>query len=492
MVRALELIRHVEPGLTCCATVRISAKELTSLLLDEERLRNERKDRKSWKSRVHGIDQMDYPQSSNGYPGARDERSSQRRRRHSNPNPSRNDQEEWEYKLAIEASKNQAEEDRKRQSQQNTDDDLAKAIRLSKEEEERRQRELEQSNADSLFDDIPIQPTAVPQQQPQFQFPQSDYQQGQMVDMWGNPINQQNTGYLNNIYAQPTAQFQGQQYPQPTGFDGYMAPLPAQPTGYVQNPYYQNNGLSPQQTAVQYPTPGNNNPYANGLQPQQALQPLPTGSNNPFAPKMATYGTQSPPRTAQQPSLATLAEQQRNQQAQQQQYQYQQQQQQQQYSQSQPSFSTDTFSSLSISSTPTPAQQQKPQKPINPQHAHLEALLQSGNGLDTFGNTGDLRIPAQHTAPGTFVNSAGAGMRPGQNGQQQQPANNPYLNGQFTGMPQSTGFAGGLAAPQQQRLVPSHTGPAGMYNGGNPFGQQQGYGQQQQHQQMQQQDLIDF
>ncbi|KAF8542278.1 hypothetical protein BDD12DRAFT_803036 [Trichophaea hybrida] len=455
--------------------VRISAKELTSLLLDEERLRNERKDRKSWKSRVHGIE--DYASSADGYPG-RSEPERRRPRRHSNPNPSK-DREEWEIKMAIEASKNQAEEDKKRQSQQSgTDEDLAKAIKLSKEEDERRQRELEQSQADALFDDVPVQPA---QQQPQYQF-QPDYQQGQM--------------------------FPGQQYPQPTGFDmqqalqqqqGYMAPLPAQPTGFnPQNPYVANgSGLSPQQTA--FLNPGNNNPYANGLQPAQPLQPLPTGSNNPFAPKM-NYGTQTPPRTGP-PSLATLQEQRTQTQF----NQFQQSsafgqpsystsstptpQMQQQHQQQQSAFSQPSFPSVSTT-TPQIQQQQQLSKPQNPQHAQLEALLSSGNGLDTFGNTGDLRIPAQHTAPGIFVNSAG--MRRGPMPSQATGApNNPYLQqGQFTGMPQTTGFVGASLAPQAaSRLVPAHTGPAGM-NGGyqgnnsNPFGQPQ--------QQQQQHDLIDF
>lgn len=405
-----------------------------------------------------------------------------------------------EFRLALEASKNQAEEDKKRQSQNNgTDDDLAKAIKLSKEEEERRQREREQTTADSLFDDSPAQQQPQqqqPQQQYQFAQPppqqqqQLDYQQGQPTDLWGNPIDQQSTGYLNQIYAQPTAQFTGQQFPQPTGFDmqqamqqqqqqqGYMAPLPTtQPTGF--NPYATNGGLSPQQTA--FLSPGNNNPYANGLKPAQPSQPLPTGSNNPFAPKMS-YGTQSPPRTGQ-PTLASLQEQ-RTQSF----TQFQQQQQPSQAPFGQPSFSSP--------STPAPQiqqqQQQRPAKPIDPRHAQLEALLESGNGLDTYGNTGDLRIPAQHTAPGMFVNSAG--LRRGPVPAQLTGApSNPYMQqNQFTGVPQTTGF--GLQS-QASRLVPAHTGPAGMnggYNSSNPFGQPLPQQQQPQQQHHQQQDLIDF
>lgn len=487
IIKTLREFQYIdEDGKDQGMNVRVSAKELTSLLLDDERLRNERKDRKSWKSRVSGIE--DYASSSNGYPGRHDrsERDRNRPRRHSNPGPSRPvDEEDWEFRMALEASKNQAEEDRKRQSQNNgaTDEDLAKAIRLSKEEDERRQRELEQMNADSLFDDTPVQP-AQPLQYQQTAFQQPDYQQGQMVDFWGNPINQQNTGYLNGVYGQPTGQFANQQYPQPTGFDmqqqGYMAPLPAQPTGYNQNPYANGNGLSPQQTA--FLSPGNNNPYANGLQPQQPLQPLPTGSNNPFAPKM-NYGTQSPPRTSANPSLATLAEQ-RTATTHNQFSQFQQQSQQTPFGQS-------ATSSFSSPSTPAPQSQSQPQKPLDPARAHLEALIATGNGLDTFGNTGELRMPAQHTAPGMFINSSG--LRRNMPGQETGNGNNPWLQQtQFTGVPQTTGFGASLQAPvQQQRLVPAHTGPAGMngYQGGssNPFGQPQQYQQQQQ-----QQNLIDF
>ncbi|KAI5859157.1 hypothetical protein BZA05DRAFT_22762 [Tricharina praecox] len=502
IIKTLREFQYVdEEGKDQGMNVRVSAKELTSLLLDEERLRNERKDRKSWKSRVSGIEDS---ASSNGYPGRSSER--QRPRRHSNPGPSaRTDEEDLEYRLAIEASKNQAEEDKKRQSQSNVpDDDLAKAIRLSKEEAEREraQKEQGQINADSLFDDAPVQQQAQPLQYQQTAFQQQpDYQQGQMVDFWGNPMNQQNTGYLNGVYGQPTGQFANQQqFPQPTGFDmqqamqqqqqlqqqqqmqqqqqqmqqpqGYGQQMVAQPTGFAaQNPYANGGNLSPQQTA--YMSPGNNNPYANGLQPAQPMVPLPTGSNNPFAPKMS-YGTQSPPRNNGQPSLAALQEQRTQTPSF---SQFQQQSQQTAFGQ-QPSFSSP--------STPVPTQQQQqPAKPINPQHAQLEALLAGGNGLDTFGNTGDLRIPAQHTAPGMFVNSAG--MRRGPT-PAQATGNNPWMQQtQFTGMPQTTGFGASLQ-PQQQRLVPAHTGPAGMtYQGGNanPFGQPQ-------QQQQQNQNLIDF
>ena len=169
--------------------VRVSAKELTALILDEERLRAERSDRKTWKSRVTGIEEF----------GPTHE---QPQRRNTRPHRAqRADEEDAEYKLAIEASKYQEEEDRKKRQSRNgepEDDDLAKAIKLSKEEEELRRRELEDQNAASLFDDDPIQtmqPTGFTQ----------GYQQQTQVDWQGNPIDQsmqqQSTGYVGNMYT---------------------------------------------------------------------------------------------------------------------------------------------------------------------------------------------------------------------------------------------------------------------------------------------------
>ncbi|KFY31335.1 hypothetical protein V493_01200 [Pseudogymnoascus sp. VKM F-4281 (FW-2241)] len=104
----------------------------------------------------------------------------------------------------------------------------------------------------------------------------------------------------------------------------------------------------------------------------------------------------------------------------------------------------------------------------SPYEARLASLLETGDGMDTFGNTGNLRIPAQHTAPGTFVNSAGAGL-PGLNAQQTgAPGGNPFMQTQFTGMP-PTSYGQGQQG-QGQGMQHAQTG------GGNPFGRQQGAG----------------
>ncbi|EAW06885.1 epsin [Aspergillus clavatus NRRL 1] len=452
IIKTLREFQYVdEDGRDVGQNVRVAAKELTTLILDEDRLRSERSDRKLWKSRVNGLDEY---QSHGAEPSRRSDRRERRR-------PA-GDDEDVEYRLAIEASKAEAEEERKRRERQTMmaedDEDLAKAIKLSKEEEELRKRELEESNAQSLFDDTPV-PTAQAQPTGYNQ----GYQQQGAVDWFGNPINPQqplSTGYLNNQYAQATG-FQNQ----PTGMpNGYANGFQSQPNAFDHNPYgqLQNNflqpqaTLQPQQTAFSPNNPygtdvfsqqqqqqqgqenfspsGSNNPWAHNGAPQaNTLQPMPTGSNNPFA---ARTQFQARPHTSTgPPSLNTLAEERATN----------------QFTSSNP---ITNFQAPAFTAAPAPPKSTPPQM-NNPHHARLNALLSTGEGQDTFGNVGDLRIPAQHTAPGTFVNSAGQGL---DRLRATHTGNNPFYN--------------------QQQFVPQSTGFAQSTN--NPWGGQQSY--QQQHQ----------
>lgn len=396
----------------------MAAKELTALVLDEDRLRSERSDRKLWKSRVSGLD--------DGY-GNEPPRRERRRR----PD---NDDDDAEYRLAIEASKAEAEEEQKRRAKEakanEEDDDLAKAIKLSREEEELRKRELEESNAHSLFDETPthVQPTGYNQ----------GYQQQGAVDWFGNPINVQQpmtTGYLNNQYAGFQNQPTGMGNPYTNGFQ--------QPSVFDQNSYGQpqNNFLQPQATLQPQQTAFNtNNPYGTDVfsQPQEnyqaagsnnpwtanqpsqpqadGLKPMPTGSNNPFA-QRTQPSFQSMPQKTGPPSLNTLAEDRAAKQF------------------NQPQISQPN--PIANFQAPQPPKSTPPQ-PQDPHHARLNALLSSGEGQDTFGNVGELRVPAQHTAPGTFVNSAGQGL---DRLHSTQTGNNPFFGQQFTGVPRQTGFA---------------------------------------------------
>ena len=455
--------------------VRVSAKELTALILDEERLRTERSDRKTWKSRVTGIDEYG-PQGSSYQAG--DIPTPNRRR--PERRPQRADEEDAEYKLAIEASKYEAEEDKKRRDRTNStapadDDDLAKAIKLSKEEEELRRRELEETNASSLFDDTP-----APSTQPQHTGYNQGYQQQGAVDWFGNPVEQQpqTTGYLNNAYSQPTG-FQSQQtgyqngfQPQQTGYD--QSQFQQQQPNYLQ----QQSTIQPQQTAfgntsnsyaqqsndfgsqfgqqpIASPTAGSHNPWATNQQQQaDALKPMPTGSNNPFA--SVINRPQPQQQHTSPPTLSSLTEQ-------------------------RTATQLNQTSYNPIANYTSPQVTPFPQKEQNPQHARLNALLATGEGMDTFGNTGDLRIPAQHTAPGTFVGSSGQGLN---KLHASRTGNNPFFNQQFTGAPQNAS-AGGFGQQQLNRLMPAQTGPAGINGfGGSPFSQPSNnpFGSQQQQQ----------
>lgn len=416
--------------------VRHSAKELTSLILDEERLRAERQNRGAWKSRVTGLDEV----QANGLAGDEDGAPSRRQNRNRQRNGTEED--DLEYRLALEASKNEAEADaqRRRNTFDGDDDDLAKAIRLSKEEEDARKRELEDQNQSNLlFDDTPVQsqPTGFNQ----------GYQQQTAVDWYGNPVQQQQqlqsqpTAYLNNVYSMPT----GVQ-PQQTGFqNGYGGYQQSSPTGFEAMQQPQAQFVQPQHTynpwaqQMQSPiqeqataTPGSNNPWASAQQTQSPIGIQPTGSNNPFA--SVRPQTQTPVSKA--PTLQTLQEQQTAQ------------------FQSRPN---------PIANYQIPQQQAQPvqqQKTQDPYTARLNQLLATGDGQDTFGNVGEMRIPAQHTAPGTFVNSAGAGSmgrleaaKTGNNPFYSQPPS--ALSTQYTGMPQmqypaQTGPAFGARQQQQQ------------------------------------------
>ncbi|KAI1758297.1 hypothetical protein F4782DRAFT_524989 [Xylaria castorea] len=478
-----EFVYIDEEGRDVGQNVRVAAKELTALILDEERLRAERSDRKTWKSRVTGIEEFAPATVPSGS--------------HRQPRPVRqqhSDEEDAEYKLAIEASKYQEEEDRrKREGRQpgavEDDDDLAKAIKLSREEDERRKRDLEESNASSLFDVSNPTPSA----QPQPTGMNMGYQQGNNVDWLGNPIDQsqfmqpQPTGFVSNAYTgqpsnngysngfgqqptgvydpyaqqnqmqnqlQPQMQTQMQTQPQPQ-----LQSFQMQPTGY--NPYAQpQQAFQPQSTSSPEPVaqPGSNNPWAsnhnNHLGVQSTIQPMQTGSNNPFASNL------SRPQTAKAPSMPTLNTL--------------------QSLPEQKTLQTYTPPPQPTFQSPIQQQQQQSHRPMNEHEQRLNALLASGDGMDTFGNTGDLRIPSQHTAPGTFVNSAGAGA---QRLTAEATGNNPFMRTQYTGMPQ-------VSYGQQQ--MPAATGPAmmgmnGYGAGSNPFA-----ARPQQQNTQQGQDLIQF
>ncbi|KAK9458057.1 hypothetical protein V1511DRAFT_22365 [Dipodascopsis uninucleata] len=400
IIKTLREFQYIdEEGRDQGANVRAKAKDLTLLLQDDERLRTERA------NRSHMRDKMSRP----GDDMFRSERTDRRRRRGTtNSLPAEDDD---ELQRAIEESKQSAmEEERRRKvvSGSPVDEDIARAIKLSKEEEEKRQQKeyYDVQNSNLLFDAFT---PAAPAQ------PQLTGFQPQM------------TGY-NNGYAQP-------QYPMQTGYQPFQKqqvdlfgnPIynpslqQAVSTGYLQNAYA---GAPYQNSAVTGMNPTDPYAYAQQQQQQQNLVESPTpGSNNPFA----HFGNiKNEASTSNGPSLNQLQQQQTGMPPQQQ------------------AFYTGTSNSFKD----------------NQQNAKLNQLLALGEGIDTFGNTGDLRIPAQHTAPGGFINSSGVGF------------NRPNVNTNPTGTFQ-TPYGTGVNNPFGVQTAPNTQVQQPQFTGATPFGQGQ-------------------
>lgn len=329
-----------EEGRDQGSIIRVKAKELTSLLRDDERLRQERALRSN----------------------RRNNQSSRRDRRDED-----DQEEEDELVKALRESKRTAEEEERRRRNANYGDDgLETALRLSKEEEEaRRLRESQNQNLLDLSD---------PQQQ---------------YDIWGNPIDPNYLAQQQQLAAQQQAYLLQQQQ---------LAAQQQAEQEWLQQQYLQQQYLQQQQTAAaqqQYLLQQQQLQQQQLLAQQQAAaaaqQPLKTGSNNPFAignQEQAQPVYEQPKPEPEQPKLTKV---------------------------------------------PTGSQLK------NQQYSELNDLLAQGTGIDTFGNEGNLRIPAQFTKTGTFINSSGTGIRDNSH------PGNPFLTTQYTGVP-STG------------IVPAYTG----------------------------------
>ncbi|KAG5355443.1 Epsin-1 [Yarrowia sp. C11] len=472
VVKTLREFHYIdENGRDQGASIRSRAKEITSLLLDDERLRSERANRSSWKKgrRAQGDDygsDEDGGIISSRTRTAEDRRGDRRgsergdsRREARRPSRRGSTPDDDLARALAESQRTAEEEARLRQNGGAEDEALRKAIALS--EEEQKNRDLGGGSASGAAQPINLIDTdSFPNQfQPQQQMQPTGY------DLFGNAIYGQqqptmNTGVLQNAYAtggmfdQQPNQFQQQQQfqPQQQQYTGFQAQQPQQQqyTGYQQQ-----NDFS--QSFQQQ-------------QPAEPLQPLKTGSNNPFAKQDSTNGSSSTG-----PSLDFMASNNMTTQSHPNQQQQQQQQQHQQQQQSAPKQRAQVTGGA---------------------HPELNNLLMSGDGLDTYGNTGETRIPAQHTRD-TFMNTR---LQP-----QATANNNPFVGQQYTGIPSTqiqpavTGYGFGNAPQQTGMQQNNGQQQYGQQQNQQQYGQQQ-YGQygQQQNQQQQygggapQQSLIDL
>jgi epsin len=142
IIKTLKEFQYVdEDGKDCGANVRQKAKDISNLLSDAGRLREERRNRASMRDRmIRGHPSMDEEEEGGG---TTSQAAPMRRSR-----PTERDDDE--LRRAIEASKRSLVEEQARQTEET---DFQRAIRLSEEEEAKRNKAVEDSNAAALFDD---------------------------------------------------------------------------------------------------------------------------------------------------------------------------------------------------------------------------------------------------------------------------------------------------------------------------------------------------
>ncbi|KAI8575037.1 hypothetical protein K450DRAFT_263624 [Umbelopsis ramanniana AG] len=549
VVKTLKEFQHIDDnGKDVGANVRQKAKDITNLLSDEVRLRDERNQRAQMRDRMAGVENI------------MDE---VRRNESSTPTYERPGymDDERDLRRALEESKRLAEEEER--ARRNGDDDLSKALRESereaKDKESKERERINRQNEDALFGGSAApQPettsntafSSFPQQQTfdsNFSQSANPYVQQQQQQWVGN----QATGQLeladafsgsaqnNHVFPQATG-FQQQTNPyQQTSYNPYQQQqftgMPQQPqvTGFGQQPNQQfdvSQQYTGMQSSFQQPqqTGMSSNPFGQfgqtsnqfGSQhsfndPQQAFasQQNTSFGQQSFDSNNSPYGMQT--STTQQMST--------------------------------PSFASQGMQPNATGQMASPSQGSPASRAADQKYAKLNALLSTGfvvnrEGSDTFGNTGNLRIPVgsgyansikwepanpaeqKNTADllglgndssassfgqpasrnpfGQSNNTTQQSWSSPQSGQKslvelmqeqkQQQANlQPQMTGfgamqpQATGFggmqPQSTGF-GGMQSTGFGGMQPQSTGFGGMQPQATGFGQPQ-----QQHQQQQQQ-----
>ncbi|KAJ6486714.1 epsin domain-containing protein [Mycena sanguinolenta] len=376
VIKTLKEFQYVdEDGKDQGGNVRAKAKDITSLLQDEGRLRTERRARASMRERmVKGA----------GEEGEFDENA--RRRGGGGADD--------EMRRAIEASKASLRQEQLTKEEQ----ELMQAIKLSEEEEAKRQKLADESNAKALFDDqqqlappasnnpFPFLDAPPPQQQ-QLQ-PQFTMIQPQFTSF--NPYQQQAEMEAEYLRQQQQQAFLAQQQQQQQ--DEWMRQQMLQQQQQQQQDEWMRQQMMAQQQQQQLvPQPtgfGTNNPFA--PQQQQPPPPLPSFSPTMQQPPMfnlqGTYDNNSTPQPSYQPS-----------------------------------------------SPSPPAQAQQPGGPnfkvkVNDgNNQHLADLFANREaGQDTFGNTGILKYG--HTSAGRQIvaQQTAAGHNPF--ARQQQQSEQPFFN----------------------------------------------------------------
>ncbi|EKC99607.1 hypothetical protein A1Q2_06143 [Trichosporon asahii var. asahii CBS 8904] len=344
--------------------VRQKAKDITNLLQDEDRLRAERRQRGAMRDRMLGNIADHGLQGEDDY-GGRNYDSSWRDQERQERRPTRrNDDEDSDLQRALaESMQSSQDEDRRRSQQRKEEDELQRAIRLSEEEEAKRKREQEEANQRALMDDsFQLESNNMYTQQPQ----QTGFPLVDMSGGWNQQqLQPQYTSFnvsLSFLYLETNVQ-----------------PFAAQMQQQQQQQQMYQQQLLQQQQQEEYMRQQQEAQARAQMQSSLLPQHTAYGSNNPFAPKPtmpqqtgSLFDSNPQPQIQQQPTGMfgnSFNPQDNNNNA----------------------FTPQSNQTL----TPTPAAP-KPfaaPKKDDGEHAGLANLIGRGreDGLDTFGNVGNLR-----------------------------------------------------------------------------------------------------
>lgn len=370
------------------ANVRQKAKDITNLLSDDGRLREERRARAHMRDRMTSRSPVDDTDLGD---------ENERRRSRSRQN-ARGDNPDDELRKAIEESKRTAAAESGGLTAEERD--LQEALRLSREEEEKRKKAAQDSTESALFDDnnqlyvaghfllspylLGVSNRSAPSNgfplvdassQPQFTGLQPQYTAIQPQFTAFNPWQQQaQQEAIQAQWAQQQAEWLRQQQELQAQQQAQLQ-LAQQQEEWLrqqqQQQQQQQNLFLQQQQQHQQQQQMFLQPQANPL----SAQPTGFGSNNPFAPAQPV-SSPSPPSFSppQQNSIPTF---------------------------NLPGTFENRTNGMSPSPRPSPASQATNLPKANPQkgptradqeHAHLADLIANADdGIDTFGNYGQLR-----------------------------------------------------------------------------------------------------
>lgn len=377
IIKTLKEFQYIdEYGKDQGANVRQKAKDITNLLLDDRRMKDSRKNRANMNGRLQGDDR------SHSSHGREDRVADAPRRAQSVPPPGRGG--DSDLAEAIRLSKAEADEQAARSRRGGkADADLEEAMRLSREDDERRRRELTNQSGIGLFDDQQNSNNLIDIDAP-LQHPMQTGMPFSSFNPYAQQAQQQQEEWARQqqmMELQRQADEQAQAYQNMLQQQAYAQQQQMAQEEYMRQQAYQQQlymQQNQQQPLVPQPTAyGSNNPFA-------AFAPTPSVSPPPPLPSSNSFSNFAPPPVAPAPA-------------------------------------------------PSPARQQaqRPQRDDG-KHAELARMLAGGreDGLDTFGNIGNMRVPVgQQFATRTGLSSQQTGSNPfGQKQQQQQGPNNPFFD----------------------------------------------------------------